>query len=153
MNRPGGALLLGLLLVACSTGGCGGPPGNPRSAALRLFELAREEEPPEEALRQVIDGVRLDEDRVSILEAVASLSEASAPRVLRETALPALRRTAIDVAATLPGGGSASYSFQAEEQLDGTWRVVSFQGPGVDWPRRPVRSDPGLTISAPPDGG
>ena len=50
----------------------------------------------------------------------------------------------------LAGEGSAVVSIQSEEQPDGTWRVVSVLGPGVDWPPRRRDAGGGATTSAPP---
>jgi len=144
-----------MLPAVLLAGGCGEkeplpPPTDARSATLRLFRLAHETEPLREDLHRVFDRNRFDEDRVAAREAVLSLRKVSAPRVLAETVLPTLKRTVVDVSATLPGGGSAFYSFQVEEQTDGAWRVISILGPHADWPPRPRRSAPGLTVSAPP---
>jgi len=126
----------------------GAPPRSPEEAALRVFDLALIVEPEPGALARVIDGELIDNDRASALEAIASLGNASTPRVVSAVPLVGVDRTAIDVIAELPGGGSAHYSFQAEVRPDGDWRIVSIHGPGTDWPSR-TESGTGLSVSAP----
>jgi hypothetical protein len=147
--------VLGLVLAAV---GCGReepaapeiPPLDPRSAALAVFEIARLGDPDRETVAAVFDEGRLTESLAVVLDAVAPLAEFSDARIVDEVSMPGVYRVAIDLEVSLAGEGSAAISIQSEEQPDGTWRVVSVLGPGVDWPPRPARGDAGATTSAPP---
>jgi hypothetical protein len=146
---------LGLGVVAA---GCGReepaateiPAADPRSAALAVFEIARLGDPDRETVAAVFDESRLTESLAVVLDAVSPLAEFSEPRIVDEVSMPGIHRVAIDLEVSLAGGGSAVVSIQSEEQPDGTWRVVSVLGPGVDWPPRPRSGDAGATTSAPP---
>lgn len=59
-------------------------------------------------------------------------------------------RAAVDVEVTLEGGGSARYSIAANRRDDGSWVVISIEGPGASWPPRASPRDEGLSISSPP---
>jgi len=146
---------LGLALVAAGCGR-GDPPApeipaaDPTSAALAVFEIARLGDPDRETVAGVFDESRLTESLAVVLDAVSPLAEFSDPRVVDEVSMPGVHRVAVDLEVSLAGGGSAAISIQAEEQADGTWRVVSVLGPGVDWPPRPASRNAGATTSAPP---
>lgn len=124
------------------------PPRSPEEAALRVFDLARATDPGLADLKRVMNGKLIEDDRSSAFEAVAALRDASGPRVLAAIPLVGVGRTAIDVTADLPGGGSARCSFQAEVDPDGGWRIVSIHAPGVDWPGH-SKAGSGLSVSSP----
>ncbi len=91
------------------------------------------------------------QERARLLPALDSLRLAHGVRVVGEG--PAgVDKTAVDLEAPLPAGGVMRYGVQAARLSDGTWRVVSFEGPGVSWPASPSPRDEGLTTSAPPEG-
>jgi hypothetical protein len=125
-----------------------GPPRSAGEAVLRLFTLSPSVDPDPDALAELLDESSIGQDRAAALDAVASLREVSRPSILAETFLDVLDRAVIDVEAELPGGGTARFSFQAREIEDGSWRVVSIEAPGVEWPGR-KRKGSGLTVSAP----
>ena len=56
-----------------------------------------------------------------------------------------------DLQATLDGGGTESFTVQTELGDDGTWWVVWFGGPDLEWPVRTRRRDAGMSSSAPPE--
>ena len=110
-----------LLLASCAGGEVREVP-LPDRLALELFEIAREEDPAPDRIDALFDLGQ--DDRL---------------------------RAAVDLVASLPGGGSADYSVQLTER-DGSWKIVWFNGPGVDWPeRRPARGE-GLSSSPAPGG-
>lgn len=125
-----------------------GPPRSAGEASLRLFALSPSIDPDSRKLAELLDEAGVEENRAAALDAVASLRSASRPSILAEHFLDVLDRTVVDVEAELPGGGTARYSFQARQIADGSWRVVSIEAPGVEWPGR-GRKGSGLTVSAP----
>jgi len=124
------------------------PPRSAEEAALSVFDLARATDPEPADLQRVMDASLIEADRSSALEALAALSSASGPRVVAAIPLVGVGRTAVDVAADLPGGGSARYAFQVEAGPDDGWRIVSIHAPGIDWPSR-SRTGSGLSVSSP----
>jgi hypothetical protein len=141
-----------LLAVACrcesDRHGREAVPRSPEEAALRVFELARAPDPDLADLKLVMSASLIDEDRAAAFEALAALGNASRPEVLAKVPLTGVDRTALDLGADLPGGGSARYSFQAEADPEGGWRIVSILAPGIDWPPR-SRKGSGLSVSSP----
>lgn len=141
------------MALAVLLGGCGGgvpsdSATRPGDAALRLFALARRPGLDREELGRILEPRRLAEDPLGALETVAALREAEHPRVVDVEPLTGIGRTAVDVEASLEGGGVARYSFQVTPSPDGTWRVVSIATPAREWPMRAARG-PGLSVSAP----
>jgi hypothetical protein len=128
----------------------GKPPATGGEAVSRLISLSRIPEPGVDALAQVLDPEALEADRVAALEALASLGEVGFSDSFVERALPGLGRQVVELEGALPGEGSATFSFQTREQTPGSWRVISFRGPGVGWPPRAPARGPGLSTSAPP---
>ncbi len=119
-----------------------------RGAALLLFQVARAGRPAEE-LRPLVGEDLAGDRRVALRVVLDALRSSSDARVVGET--PAGHdKTAVDVEATLAGGGIARYQVQATREPDGTWRIVSIAGPGVTWPPLPPPRDEGLTTSQPP---
>jgi hypothetical protein len=151
--RPGWWLAIALALSTC---GCretlevapAGPPRSADEAVLRLFALSTSADPEPAALAELLDPSVVDENRAAALDAVASLAEASRPTILAQRFLEVLDRAVVDVEAELAGGGSVRFSFQARQVEDGSWRVVSIEAPGIEWPGR-MRKGSGLTVSAP----
>lgn len=82
-------------------------------------------------------------------DALAPLQTTTRARILTAEAI-APERTAVDLEVALAGDGVARYRVQAERAPDGTWRVVSLDGPGIAWPAASAARDEGLSISAPP---
>lgn len=142
------------LAAIATLASCARPPvpeAAPARVVRELFALAREGDPTEERLALVLDPRAAGGDRAELLDALALLG-ATAPG--GEIALAALgdpEEIVADVEAGLPGGGTARYSVQLRRIDDGSWRVRWFDGPGVEWPRRPERRDEGLSVSAGPD--
>ena len=152
------ALGFGALCLVAVTEGCrgeappgtAGPPGDPKTAALAVFDLARADDPDREAVIAVFEAARLTESMAAVLDAIAPLAETSEPRVIAEVAMPEVDRVAVDIEADLRGGGSAIFGVQSRRQGDGTWRVVSVLGPGVEWPARSADRNGGTTTSPVP---
>jgi hypothetical protein len=126
------------------------PARQPEQAALLLFRVAWLEPAPGDGWKSVIEENRLAEDPLGIRRTADALKSLSNPEVLRVEPLDPLRRAAVDVACALPGGGRAHLVIQVERVPDGTWRVVSIEGPGVGWPQGRAPSGEGLSTSAPP---
>ena len=152
-RRPAlcGALVLpGLLLAAA----CGGPepdPQNPASVAVHLFALAGRE-PAFEELAATFDAKTLEAWQGPLLDNLDALSRLGAsepPEVLGVDRVPGTPEAYVDLAAELPGRGRADCSVLLRSTGETGWRIVWFQGPGIEWPPR-SRRDAGLTTSAPP---
>jgi hypothetical protein len=139
-----------VLLAACGGGGDVGPADtDPAAAALRLFELAPADEPTDEQLRALFEPAPDDDGRAALLDALGALGTTT-PRVV-EVVQPAGPADAfVDLAARLPSGGEARFSVRLRAAEPGSWRVIWFQGPGVEWPPRSTRRGDGLSSSAPP---
>ncbi len=158
MRRSPIALGVGALCLAAVAVGCRGerptepalPPADATTAALAVFELARVDDPDRDTVTLVFDAARLTESMAGVLDAIAPLAETSRPRVIAELAMPEVQRVAVDIEADLPGGGNAIFGVQSERRPDGTWRVVSVLGPGVEWPIRSPGRDSGTTTSSTP---
>jgi hypothetical protein len=126
--------------------------GGPGQTALQLFELARSEQPSDDMIVTLF-GAGLDErQRTALLEALSDLPIPLTVEPVGIEALQELDRVVVDLTAGLPAGGLAHYSLQLEPAAQGEWRILWFQGPGVEWPRRERPGGEGLTTSALPDG-
>jgi hypothetical protein len=149
------AVAVGALVLALA--GCRGPSPpeepTPAQAALRLFDLATVDEPTGEQLSSCFESVPQESERAALLDALAALTSAAAPRVERIEALDGLGLAVVDVTAELPGAGTARYSVQVAVGADGSWKVRWFGGPGTEWPRRRRPRGEGLTTSPPPQPG
>jgi hypothetical protein len=151
--RPGWWCAIIAAMLSCRCGepveiAPAGPPRSAGEASLRLFALSPSIDPELRELAELLDESSVEEDRAAALDAVASLRNASRPSILAEGFLDVLDRAVVDIEAELPGGGTARFSFQARQLADGSWRVVSIEAPGVEWPGR-GRKGSGLTVSAP----
>ena len=140
-------LLVVAALLACSKPG---PPA-PAEQALRLFELAGQEEPTEEQLAACFGPLTDDTERAALLDALDTMAPASEPAVRAEERASELALAVVDITATLPGGGTADYSVHLEGNDEEGWTVRWFRGPGVEWPRRSPPRGQGLTSSPPPE--
>ncbi len=89
-------------------------------------------------------------DRPALAAALSALAVAESARVVKAEALEVAGKTAVDVEARLPGGGTVTFSVQAVRRPDGTWRVVWIGTPSGSWPARRAVPGEGLTSSAPP---
>jgi hypothetical protein len=139
-----------LLLVAAS---CAGPHESvhgPGPAAAALFELARGGEPADAELERRFE-MRGDLDaRAALLDALERLA------VLRSVEIVAVEPAGptdafADFVGRLEGGGEARYSVRVRAGEDGAWKVVWFQGPGVEWPQQPSPHGERLSTSMPPE--
>lgn len=154
---------LAAIVTACAMAiACGGGPGvperpasandTPEGAALSLFALASRSHEDGEvtAADQVVDPTLISRDPGALFDALDALREVEDLRVVAAERLDDLDRWAIDLEGALAGSALTAFSAQVEPADDGTWRVVWFAGPGVEWPRRaPPRGD-GLASSEPP---
>jgi hypothetical protein len=145
-------------MIAIACGGDSTAPGppviandTPEAAALSLFALAvRPHDDGDASARTVVDPSLLSEDPGALYDALDALRGVEGPRVVAAERLEGLDRWAVDLEGALPGPALANFSAQVEPADDGTWSVVWFAGPGVEWPRRePPRGD-GLASSEPP---
>jgi hypothetical protein len=149
--RRAGALVVALLCLA--GGGCGRGERDstgPGPAALRLFDLARGEEPGPDRLGASFDPVPGEDDRAALLDALSALAPAREPRVVQITRTGGPDDAFVDLEADLAGGGLARYSVRLAEVGPDDWRVRWFQGPGVDWPPFAAGPGEGSRSSAPP---
>ncbi len=147
------AILFLLPFVLLATTACndeGRPPASPADAALELFRVARQTEPDAGRVERLFGPPADDLRRAALHDALEQLGVAAEPRVLAVLALEdEQRRVVVDLAARLPGEGSASFSVVVE-RVGEDWRVTWFQGPGIGWPPERRRKDPGLSTSPPP---
>jgi hypothetical protein len=145
-----------LVVLLASLAACGGPDDergvdDPGLAALRLFELARIDEPTDDQLRVALDPVPVEDGRAALLDALAALTLAEDLYIV-EVVQPAGPEDAfVDLAAELPGGGVAHFNVRLRWVEPGSWRVSWFRGPGVEWPPSPAGPGQGLSSSAPPE--
>jgi hypothetical protein len=137
-------------LLACGDGN-GDRVDEPGAAALRLFEVARVDEPTDEQLRATFVSVPREDARAVLLDALAALARPE-ELVIVDILRPAGAEddAFVDLAAPLPGGGVAHFNVRLRTAEPGSWRVSWFGGPGVEWPPSPARRGDGLTSSAPP---
>jgi hypothetical protein len=145
--------------------GCGGDPtptvpaianDSPEGVAMSLFALSRvphEVDGEPAATDTVLDPARYAGDPGALFDALDTLGEIEHPRVVAAERLEGLDRWAIDLEGDLEGPGMASISVQVEPAEDGTWRVVWFAGPDVEWPGRVAPRGDGLATSEPPGSG
>jgi len=145
--RAARAVALGALLLAVA---CAGDPlAPPETAAQELFRLARDPDRSDAALQRLI-GPERDPERLAALgDALDALARIERVEIVGVEPLAGLERTAIDLRATLPGGGAATISVQVETRPGETPRLVWFQGPGVEWPPAARRAGPDTTTQPP----
>jgi hypothetical protein len=125
-------------------------PASPDEAALELFRLAGQDGPDPDRVDRLFGPPVDARRRAALHDALERLREASEPVVQQTLALEeGGRRVIVDLAARLPGDGSARFSVVVE-RVAADWRVTWFQGPGVGWPPGPQRRDAGLSTSPPP---
>jgi len=117
---------------------------------MQLVALARPEGPISGEISLVLAAMREDFDRPALAAALKALVPAESARVVAVEPLEVAGKTAVDIEARLPGGGTALCSAQAARGPDGTWRVVWFETPSGSWPARRPGPGEGLTSSAPP---
>jgi hypothetical protein len=125
-------------------------PNDPTGATLALFDAARREPLSEAEIAGIVDLEAAPTGRARLLDAVAALATASDAVVTAATPAEDGARAAVDVTASLPGGGRGSFTFEVARTRDGAWRVIAFWGPGVGWPPRPVPAGEGLSVSPAP---
>ena len=154
---------IAVIVIACAIAiACGSDPavpqlpviGNdtPEHAALSLFALAVEphEIDGDRSVDSVVEPTLVAVDPGALFDALDALREIVSPRIVAAERLDDLDRWAIDIEGALPGPSLAAFSVQVEPADDGTWRVVWFAGPGVEWPRRGPALGDGLASSTPP---
>ncbi len=144
----------GLLVVVVALASCGrGEDSDPGAVAMRLFELALIDEPTDEQLRRAVDPLPPAEQRAALLDALSTLADVASLRIV-DVDQPAGPDDAFaDLAALLPGGGSAHFTVRLRKRTEGPdpWRVTWFQGPGVEWRAAGSGGGSGLSTSAPPE--
>jgi hypothetical protein len=151
VKRPAPGALAALAAIAVLTA-CSEPaPPDPARQARCPFELARLDEPGEDELSACFGPLRDDAARADLLDALAALRPAAKPEVVAEERLDDLALAVIDLAASLPGGGSARYSVHLERDDEDRWIIGWFRGPGVEWPRQRRPGGEGLSSSAVPE--
>ena len=144
LARAASALLALAALTACSEP----VPPTPAEQALRLFDLAgEEEEPGEDRLVACFGPVPDGAERAALLDALEALAAVSQPSVVGEERAAALALAVVDLTASRPGGGSADYSVHLEGSDETGWIVRWFGGPGVEWPRHARPRGQALTSS------
>jgi hypothetical protein len=149
--RAGALLAVLATLAAC--GGRGDERGadDPGLAALRLFELARIDEPTDDELRETMVRVPGEGGRATLLDALAALTAEEDPQIVEVVQPESPEDAFVDLAAGLPGGGVAHFNVRLRSVEPGSWRVSWFRGPGVEWPPSPALRGQGLSSSAPPE--
>lgn len=153
MTRRGTAIGLAAALLASTALSCRssqpdsvGVVRDARSAALLLFRAGREGTPPEQ-LGSLVEGELAGARRAALARLLEEIASTTSVRVLEEAAVS--DRTALDLEATLRGGGTARYQVQVRAGA-GTFRIVSVVGPGASWPQSAASGGDGLSTSAPP---
>ena len=150
-NRPSWSAALLVVLVALAS--CGpGEDHDPGAVAMRLFELALIDEPTDDQLRRAFDPLPPTEQRAALLDALSTLAHVASLRIV-DVDQPADPDDAFaDLAALLPGGGSARFTVRLRKCMEepDPWRVTWFQGPGVEWPATGSGRGNGLSTSARP---
>ena len=148
-------LLPVLVVVLVATSSCSKGPERPSlpgkdasAAALALFDLAHEPVIGPGVRDAVLDPALAGRDSAVLDAALAPLCEATDPRVVREEPIPALGLTAVDFAASVPGGGEVLGSVHVRPTGDGTWRIVWIASPGGSWPSKRPGQGEGLTTSS-----
>ncbi len=121
---------------------------DPREAALVLLQAAQTGRTSRQDLAGVT-GELTFEGWADLADALRPLRATTRARILSVEELGA-GKTAVDLEVALPGEGNARYRVHAAGEADGTWRIVSLDGPGVAWPRPSASRDDGLSTSAPP---
>jgi hypothetical protein len=144
------AAVILLMLSSCGEEEPSGPAG-PEQTALRLFELAREQQPADDLIAALFEPGLGERNRAALLESLSAFSAPTAVQAVGSERLEGLERVVVDLSAELPAGGMASYSVQLEQAEQGEWKITWFQGPGLEWPRRERPRGEGLTTSAPPE--
>jgi hypothetical protein len=122
-----------LLLALC---GCGGAPADPAAqAAVELFALAREGDPPDaELTARFAEPPESERERATLLDALALLAGQPAPVVVAVERADDPTDAFVDLEVPFEGGGSARYTVRLTADGDDRWRVRWFQGPGIGWP-------------------
>jgi hypothetical protein len=142
-------VLLAVALFACR-GEKEPPVAEEARPALLLLQLAGPGGANVEALAGVIRDDLLAADSTGLLDALGSVDDVTGWEIVSIEPLPELGRAAVDLTATLAGGGSAAFTVQTERDADGTWQVVWLGGPGLEWPHHPRPKGEGLSSSSPP---
>ncbi len=117
---------------------------------MKVVALARAGDATPEELALVLAVGPEGPDRPALAAALRSLAAAEFARVVAVEPLEVAGKTAVDLEARLPGGGTSGSSLQAVLLPDGTWRVVWLETPSGAWPARRAGPGEGLTSSAPP---
>jgi hypothetical protein len=112
--------------------------------------MARPEGPTTDEASGVLAAGPGELDRPALAAALRSLTPADSAKVVAVEPMPVAGRTAVDLEARLPGGGTARCSVQTVRRPDGTWRVAWFETPSGSWPARRAGPGEGLGSSAPP---
>ena len=117
---------------------------------MELFALARLPAPPRDGVSDVLAARPEGMERPALAAALRALAPAESPRAIAVEPLAVAERTAVDIEARLPGGGTLRCSAQTVRLPDGTWRVAWFETPSGSWPRHRVGPGEGLTSSSAP---
>lgn len=144
---------VGLLVLLGTLACCGRTePQDPGVAAMRLLELAQVDEPTDDQLRRAFHPVPSDAQRAALLDALSALADVASLRVVDVVRLADPDDAFADLAALLPGGGSAHFTVRLRKRMEepDPWRITWFQGPGVEWPAAGSGRGDGLSTSAPP---
>jgi len=139
-----------ILLIAVAS--CAAPPRvghGPGETALALFDLAQADEPTETELEILFEADRDLEARAALLDALSGLPPVASVEVVAIQPTGELDAFT-DLVGQLDGGGEARFSVRLRAGEPDSWKVVWFQGPGVEWPPRARRRGDSLTSSMPP---
>jgi len=155
-GRPARPLVWFLLVVLAACGGESddptGPPG-PGEVAASLLEVTSLDDPPGEKLAVLFEPDSLVGERTALLEALSGLPASLDPEI-KAVERPGTGDTAfVDLAAELPGGGSARVTVRLSAHETGAWKVTWFQGSDVEWPPPRTRRGESLTTSSHPGMG
>ncbi len=145
---PWAVVALTALSLACSSREPTDPAG-PGQIATSVFELARDDGLDGPAAESLFGTEIPDGQLPWLLDSVAALAHFGPPEVegIQEIAADV---SMVDLRASTPGGGTATFSFQVEGNPTEGFRVTWFAGPGIEWPPPRRRRGEGLS-SSPPD--
>ena len=143
------AALATLALAGCKESVPVAVDSSPETAALALLDAQTEDDHVAAPWDQLFDGSAADDSKVALLEAIDAIPTIESAQVTHVDLDPEGLEAYVDLEASLPGGGMATFSARLRAESEARWRVTWFQGPDLEWPIHRAKGD-GLSQSAPP---